>query len=1204
MAVTVGKVAPSPDLRRSVRIGLARAIERHLPSLQRLLTAPATIRTLVMAYAFILLVPILAYCLFLITTMRSGQDAHLASSVASEARIVARWLDREIEHMESLLRALRLDAAVFVGDDRDFHAHAKKVLRLQPSLSVQVVHPDGRVRLDTSQPFDAPRPASRSSAALREVVETGHLQVSDFKRRDRAIEGSFDVMLPLIRGDEVYAVIILTRAAAWKDDASRLVREAHGAAVQFFDLTGALFTAAEAVCPDGARQLRDLDSSAAAGLDRFTATCVPDPLAQTWVWGSATSLRTGWQVQVAVASSFGADDLRQSMTIFIVLGVLAILLSIGLGQAIAWRIVMPLQALTKVCDQITEGRVPHNRQFPLQEANTLFGSLRRSMLEMVGREQLIELSNARLSSIIDSAIDGIVGLDQNLRISFINAMAHELLPADVAIGRRIDAFIDIIAGGETSDFAADIARASATGRTIRARWAGRGREWDGPTILEIGAARVHGGDHKAWTLTIRDISDRARHEEESAKLAAMVRASPDAIYSLTTDGEINSWNEAAERLLGYTAEEIIGQRCDVLVPPDRLLRLHDANARLLSGLRVDVETVRRNKSGVDLDVEIHSAPMYSSSGIVIGIISVVRDIRDRRTAERRSAQLSSIVENSPDAIFSVGTDDLVQSWNPSAEALLGYTASQIIGQSPLLMMPVEFHATFDKALRRIRDGRGFKLRSVRRHKDGHLVQVDVTTTPMWNADGTYIGFSAVLRDRSKEVHAEEVNAHLASIVSSSPEPIISTDLDATITSWNRGAEQMFGYSQDQALGQRLSILVPPSDMEEYESRVAVLKAGTPVSFETTRLRKDGSPVRVIGTGTPIRNASGVVINWAFFYRDIGALARAEAFSRSIITASPDWTSVFKRDGRIVYMNNADVAGVPQGDASSVVGTSWEALWPAEEQPKIVEALSKVAEEGGYRFISSCRALTGNTKWWDVILRSVEGPADEGARILAMARDITTSKEREAHITFIMRELSHRAKNLLAVVSAMARSTASLSESLPDFERRFSSRLRSLAQSHDLLVQKNWEGVKIQTLLTEQLRPFVEVGSMRCSASGPEVMLTPEASQMLGLALHELATNAAKYGVLSAEGGHLDVRWVEAQDDKLGDVIRFDWQESGGPAVVPPTRMGFGRVVIEEMTGETMAGHAELSFAEAGVRWSLVFPTARNVPRTQSRTQVA
>src|SRR5690606_8386524 len=204
---------------------------------------------------------------------------------------------------------------------------------------------------------------------------------------------------------------------------------------------------------------------------------------------------------------------------------------------------------------------------------------------------------------------------------------------------------------------------------------------------------------------------------------------------------------------------------------------------LQEGISCDVESVRRDKAGVDIDVEIHTAPMFANNGRVIGIISVVRDIRDRRAAERRAAQLSTIVETSPMAIFSVGADNRVQSWNPAAETLLGYSAEEIIGKSPLVMMPAEFHATFDKALHRIRDGRGFKLRSVRRHKDGHLVQVDVTTTPMRQTDGTYIGFSAILRDLSKELKAEEDNAHLASIVSASPEPILSVDLDGNIRTW-------------------------------------------------------------------------------------------------------------------------------------------------------------------------------------------------------------------------------------------------------------------------------------------------------------------------------------------------------------------------------------------------------------------------------------
>ena len=209
-------------------------------------------------------------------------------------------------------------------------------------------------------------------------------------------------------------------------------------------------------------------------------------------------------------------------------------------------------------------------------------------------------------------------------------------------------------------------------------------------------------------------------------------------------------------------------------------------------------------------------------------------------------------------------------------------------------------------------------------------------------------------------------------------------------------------------------------------------------------------------------------------------------------------------------------------------------------------------------------------------------------------DITERKEREAHIRFLMSEVSHRSKNLLAVVQAIASQTARATHSPVDFADDFSARLKSLASSLDLLVQQEWRGVSVKGLVQSQLGHYAEPGNARVSVDGPDVMLTPLAAQYLGMALHELSTNAVKYGSLSGPAGTVAIAWHVAGAPS-GRRFHMSWREDGGPAVEqPPSRTGFGSLVIERMAAEALHGQVTLEYPREGVRWSLDADAGRDV----------
>ena len=202
------------------------------------------------------------------------------------------------------------------------------------------------------------------------------------------------------------------------------------------------------------------------------------------------------------------------------------------------------------------------------------------------------------------------------------------------------------------------------------------------------------------------------------------------------------------------------------------------------------------------------------------------------------------------------------------------------------------------------------------------------------------------------------------------------------------------------------------------------------------------------------------------------------------------------------------------------------------------------------------------------------------------------KRSEDQVRFLMRELSHRAKNQLAVVIAMARRTAERSGDVTEFERVFSERLMALARSTDLLVNQNWRGVALAELVEAHLMPFVAGNKSRIASGGPQVDLGPDAAQSVGLALHELATNASKYGALSVPGGTVAISWRKTGGDPPG--LRVEWIESGGPPVAEPTRTGFGSIVIQRNVARSLDGEVTYEFRPEGVFWALDVPLGKVV----------
>ena len=345
--------------------------------------------------------------------------------------------------------------------------------------------------------------------------------------------------------------------------------------------------------------------------------------------------------------------------------------------------------------------------------------------------------------------------------------------------------------------------------------------------------------------------------------------------------------------------------------------------------------------------------------------------------------------------------------------------------------------------------------------------VSIKGATVRRSDGRALKLLGVTRDITERKKAVQIAQRLVSIVESSDDAIVSKDLNDIITSWNNGAERLFGYSAAEVIGKSISILIPADRQDEERAILGQIRLGLPANhFETIRRRKDGTPVDISLTVSPLYDA-----------------------------------------------------------ASTVIGAS------------------------------------------------------------IIARDITARKRAEEHQRLLKAELDHRVKNVLATVSAIVEQTHETSNTHADFVAALRHRIESLANTHELLSQGQWRGVSLAEIVRREFAPYA---TNKTTIDGPSVTLKAEATQAVAMVLHELTTNAAKYGGLSARGGGVLLRWRWLRNGS-GARLAIEWQEVAGPQVAPPSRSGYGMSIVREVIPFELGGSVDLEFAADGVRCRLEIP---------------
>jgi two-component sensor histidine kinase len=318
---------------------------------------------------------------------------------------------------------------------------------------------------------------------------------------------------------------------------------------------------------------------------------------------------------------------------------------------------------------------------------------------------------------------------------------------------------------------------------------------------------------------------------------------------------------------------------------------------------------------------------------------------------------------------------------------------------------------------------------------------------------------------------------------------------------------------------------------------------------------------------------------------------AETKQRIEIALRGSPISVFGQDKnmRFTWVHNAPAGLLPE----LLIGKTDADILPPLAAEAILAAKRKAMEIGTAQELEANFELFGRKRSFYLMIEALKDAQDHVLGTTSVAVDITERKANEDQLRLLLRELTHRCKNLLAVIHAIARQTASRTRSVDDFLDRFSARLVAIGCSHDLLIADDWHGASLRMLVERQLGEHADRFGDAIAIKGEDVMLKPEAVQNLGLALHELAANAQKYGSLSEPQGHVSISWNFCDE---ASKLKLVWQERGGPLVSPPERSGFGRAMIENVVGRALQGDVTLSFPPKGVCCEIVIPSAQVISR--------
>jgi PAS domain S-box-containing protein len=1155
-------------------------------------------------------------------------EAAFEERLLDTARALALAVDREIEGHISTLAALAASPLLDVapgGDLAQVYLHARRAA-VAVGAPVGLINREHRILFDTDLPFGAPLPTTAATVAVEAAFRDGRPTVSDLLVGSVAGRRIVVVNVPVERDGQVLALL-----------ATRMEPEQFAHLLSFQCLSGGAF----ASLADGTGTLVARSSET----DRFSGMRVPD-----W-YASATSKAQsgkaagrarnneevvlafqhlgsapGWTVMVAEPLASYHMSGRQPLLGLAAGGAVVIGLALIGAVWLGGRVLRPVDALTQHAETVASdgGIAPLVPEVPSKVAE--FEALRlafaradaalrrRAAAEQAAIAALRESEEhhrhavetnpaipwtATAEGSIDDFADRWADLTGQRRETLLGDGWRRVVHPD-DLPAMAEAWAQAVRTGEPSDVEHRIRSADGTYRWMRSR---------------ASARRDTAGHIIRWYGTTEDIHERmtavaALAESERQNREALERLG-EALYALDAGYRVVFASRRALDMWGKSAEEVLGRRLDEVVPQVTESVVWQAVRR---GVEEGEETHLCGLSAVLgrwIEADIYPA---EAGGATIAL----RDIDDRRRAEIARARATEDLALNERYYRALAEAGAAAHWRASPsgailssrgwEVLTGQSAEEMRGDGWIRAVHPEDVPAAMAAWRAAVAAQepvdvDFRVWT----RGGAWLWVRARGVPVRDDRGEVLGWSGIIEDIDARKRAEAAlrtsKARLRDLLATVDlAAVMVRDLDGTIRFWSAGCERLYGWSVAKAVGRTTHDLlrtVYPAPLAEIE---AALERDGEWTGELRHRTRRGEEVIVAARKVLRRNADGQPVQVMENVADVTALRRAEEalresearFARAVEAARiGTWEWDPATDKLTHSAGREELLGRPSGSIRDL-STMIEAVHP-EDRPLVCEAARRVlaGETDRYEAEFRTRWPDGTVRWLRSVGRAIIAPDGTVRQISGVSMDVTEQVEARRRRDLLAREVDHRAKNALSVVQSVLRLTPAHEPKA--FAAAVEARVAALARVHSLLAKEGWSGADLRVVVERELAPYAERHGHGASIllDGPGLALGPAAVQPLAMVLHELATNAAKYGALSTPEGKVEVTWRAGRRAGENAMLRLRWSERGGPALTgAPARRGFGSRVIEATVRGQLGGSVERRWEATGLVCEIAVPLAR------------
>lgn len=644
---------------------------------------------------------------------------------------------------------------------------------------------------------------------------------------------------------------------------------------------------------------------------------------------------------------------------------------------------------------------------------------------------------------------------------------------------------------------------------------------------------------------------------------SVVESAIDGIITTNMSGKVVFANKSFQKIFQYSEDEVLGENVEKFIP----LRLRDKYHQQMDQFRRTgehqllgtFESMGLRKDGKEFPFEI-SITNWEGNGQIF-TTSIIREISYRKNAEKTRAILSAIVESSTESIIGMDLDGKVLSWNKGSEQTYGYLAEEVLGKSGSVIFPNDSDE-FNQILEIIASGEKIDHYETNRiTKEGKIIDVSLTVSPIKDKSGKIIGLSAIARDITREKAAEEAltrsEAQLSMITANMADIIFQADKDGTYLYVSPSVKSVLGFEPQDLVGKSMFEGVHPDDRKRVTSCMKDAFGKCLTQFVQYRYMKaDGSYVWLGTKGTPIFDDGVAISGFVCNSRDItnqknaeDALRESEEKYRTLIESAKDPISLYDENGIFLMANKAGAHSMGK-EPADMLGHSLRDFFPPEIAEKQMELIREVfhTEEGldMEMFVPDGE----RDQWFSTSLQPLYGPDNRVRSVQVISRDISDLKETQIKLEqaidekdMLMKEVYHRVKNNLMVISSLLnlQSRYIKDEEARGIFKESQERAHSMALIHERLYRstdlKHIDyGDYIRTLTRDLFRTYVSDPSrINLELEVEDVMIDINTAIPLGLIINELVSNSMKHAFPGDKKGEITVKFSEVEDQCLLEV---------------------------------------------------------------------